>query len=120
MRAVFMRKETEIYADEFQVARVITLPLEQYAEFTKHLYRAYDFIEENIDLMQLLDGVRHCILVTGEGVDEGVLVESEGSSYARYSAFVPSVREIIRHYEAMNPQEVNEELPESIGQEMKM
>lgn len=120
MRAVFMRKEPEIDANEFQVEKVISLPLEKYVEFTKHLYRDYDFIEENIDLMQLLDDVRHCILVTGEGVDEGVLVESEGSSYARYSAFVPSVREIIRQYEAMNPQEVNVELQNEPGMGMKM
>lgn len=120
MRAVFMRKEPEISAKEFQVMKVINLPLEKYVEFTRNLYRCYDFIEENRDLMQVKDDVLCCILVTGEGVDEGVLVESEGAPYARYSSFVPSVREIIRQYETMSPQEVNEELPESIGQEMKM
>lgn len=31
-------------------------------------------------------------------MDEGVLVESEGSAYARYSAFVPFAQEIIRQY----------------------
>ena len=120
MRAVFIKKETKVYADEFQVAKIISLPLEQYVEFTNHLYRDYDFIEENIDLMYVRDGVRQCILVTGEGVDEGVLVESEGSPYARYSAFVPSVREIIRQYEAMNPKKVNEESQQDTGMEMKM
>jgi len=39
--------------------------------------------------------VWHCLLVTGEGMEDGVLVESEGSSYARYSSFVPSVKEIM-------------------------
>lgn len=39
------------------------------------------------------DGVWHCLLVAGEGMDEGVLVESEGSAYARYSAFVPFAQE---------------------------
>ena len=43
----------------------------------------------------------HCLLVTGEGMEDGVLVESEGSSYARYSAFVPSVKEIMEQYQAM-------------------
>ena len=38
------------------------------------------------------------LLVAGEGMDEGVLVESEGSAYARYSAFVPFAQEIIRQY----------------------
>lgn len=34
-------------------------------------------------------------------MDEGVLVESEGSAYARYSAFVPSAQGIIRQYQDM-------------------
>ncbi len=101
MRAVFMRKEPEIEAFEFQVEKVITLPAEQYAYFTQHLMKDYDFIKENVDLMCEKDGVWHCLLVTGEGMDEGVLVESEGSSYARYSAFVPSAQEIIRQYQDM-------------------
>ena len=81
MRAVFMRKEPEIDTKEFQVEKVITLPSEQYAYFTQHLMKEHDFIKEN--------------------VDEGVLVESEGSAYARYSAFVPFAQEIIRQYQDM-------------------
>lgn len=98
MRAVFMRKEPEIDTKEFQVEKVITLPSEQYAYFTQHLMKEHDFIKENVDLMYEKDGVWHCLLVAGEGMDEGVLVESEGSAYARYSAFVPFAQEIIRQY----------------------
>ena len=98
MRAVFMRKEPEIDTKEFQVEKVITLPSEQYAYFTQHLMKEHDFIKENVDLMYEKDGVWHCLLVAGEGMNEGVLVESEGSAYARYSAFVPFAQEIIRQY----------------------
>ena len=58
-------------------------------------------MKENVDLMYEKDGVWHCLLVAGEGMDEGVLVESEGSAYARYSAFVPFAQEIIRQYQDM-------------------
>ena len=54
-----------------------------------------------MDLMCEKDGVWHCLLVTGEGTEDGVLVESEGSSYGRYSAFVPSVKEIMEQHQAM-------------------
>ena len=101
VRAVFMRKEPEIDTKEFQVEKVITLPSEQYAYFTQHLMKEHDFIKENVDLMYEKDGVWHCLLVTGEDMDEGVLVESEGSAYARYSAFVPFAQEIIRQYQDM-------------------
>ena len=91
MRAVFMRKEPEIDTKEFQVEKVITLPSEQYAYFTQHLMKEHDFIKENVDLMYEKDGVWHCLLVAGEGMDEG----------ARYSAFVPFAQEIIRQYQDM-------------------
>ena len=87
MRAVFSRKEPKIEAKEFCVEKVIMLPAGEYESFTNHLMHRHDFIRENVDFMYEKDGVRHCLLVTGEGMEEGVLVESEGSSYARYFAF---------------------------------
>lgn len=101
MRAVFFRKEPEIEANEFCVEKVIVLPANEYESFTKHLMHDYDFIRDNVDLMCEKDGVWHCLLVTGEGMEDGVLVESEGSSYARYATFVPSTGEIIRQYQAI-------------------
>lgn len=45
---------------------------------------------ENKDLMcQDKEGVYHCLLVTGEGRRDGVLVEAEGYDYARYASYVP-------------------------------
>ena len=34
-------------------------------------------------------------------MEEGVLVESEGSAYARYSSFVPCVKEIMEQYQTI-------------------
>lgn len=108
-----MRKEPEVEAYEFCVEKVIVLPQEEYDRFTKHLMRDYDFIRDNVHLMGEQDGVWHCLLVTGEDMEDGVLVESEGSSYARYSAFVPSVKGIIEQHQAM--QETQND-----GMQMKM
>lgn len=108
MRAIFFRKESEIRAREFTLTKVITLPIEQYTAFTQNLLQDYDFIRENVDLMGEKDGVWQCILVTGDGTDEGVLVESEGASYARYAAFVPSVKVIIEQYQAMQELQAND------------
>ena len=49
-------------------------------------------------------GVSHCLLVLGKGRDDGVLVESEGSAYARYSAFVPHARSLVNQeqYPSLN------------------
>ena len=108
MRALFMRKESEIEAQEAVVEKVVVLPKEEYIRFTERLLADYDFIKENVDLMREENGVWHCLLVTGEGINEGVLVESEGSSYARYSAFVPVVNEIIEQHERMQESQASE------------
>lgn len=102
MKAVFFRKEPEVKANEFCVEKVITLPAKEYEAFTRNLLHDYDFIRDNVDLMCEKDGVWHCLLVTGEGMDDGVLVESEGSSYARYSSFVPSVSALITQENSMD------------------
>lgn len=120
MRAEFSRKEPEVRAREFQVKKVICLPPDEYAHFTQNLLNNYDFIAENADLMGVEHGVWQCILVTGEGMEEGVLVESEGASYARYSAFVPSVKEIISQYQEMKTEQAEEILTEESVPQMKM
>ena len=68
MRAVFSRKEPKIEAKEFCVEKVIMLPAGEYESFTNHLMHRHDFIRENVDFMYEKDGVRHCLLVTGEGM----------------------------------------------------
>lgn len=46
-------------------------------------------ILENKDIMcEDKEGVYHCLLVTGEGKRDGVLVESKGYDYARYASYV--------------------------------
>ena len=87
-----------------------------YESFTNHLMHKHDFIRENLDFMYEKDGVRHCLLVTGEGMEEGVLVESEGSSYARYFAFVPSVSGILEQEQAVKETQTLSMIKES-GQE---
>ncbi len=113
MRAVFFRKEPEINAKEVTIQKVITLPTGEYVEFTKNLLQDHDFLKENAELMGEKEGVWQCILVTGADVDEGVLVQSEGATYARYSSFVPSVKELIHQY-----QEMQKEQKEKMEQEI--
>lgn len=90
-RAVFMRKDNKISASEFVVEKIVELPQREYEFFTANMMNDYSFIKENKELMYLEQNIWHCLLVVGEDGNEGVLVESDGSDYARYSAFVPDV-----------------------------
>ena len=94
--AQFRRKESVIQQDECEIVKVVELTREEFHHFKNNLLDDYDFISENNDLMCVdKTGTTHCILVLGDDYDEGILVNSEGSSYARYSALLPNARSFI-------------------------
>ena len=73
-----------------EIEKKVCLSAGEFEEFLRNPLEGLPCIEENIDLMQEdRDGIYHCLLVTGEGRSEGVLVESEGYGYARYASYVP-------------------------------
>ena len=84
-----------LYKPDFQfrqakVEKKVCLPAGEFEEFLKNPLGDMPCIVENIDLMQEdQEGIYHCLLVTGEGRRDGVLVESEGYRYARYASYVP-------------------------------
>ena len=91
--AQLMRKEPELRVDRCKVEAVVELDRNRFADFRTHLFENQEFIKEYRDLMyQDRDGVSHCLLVLGEGEEDGILVEGEGSLYARYSALLPNAR----------------------------
>ena len=73
-----------LYKPDFQfrqakVEKKVCLPAGEFEEFLKNPLGDMPCIVENIDLMQEdQEGIYHCLLVTGEGRRDGVLVESEG------------------------------------------
>jgi len=90
-KAIFHRKVDDFEPKNCVIEKVISLSSRDYGTFSKNMLADYDFIKDNIDL-QYCDnnGVFHCLLVVGEDRKDGILVESEGSSYARHSAFLPN------------------------------
>ena len=69
-----------------EVCKVICLTDKEYAFFKKHLMYEYDFLRKNADGMGFRNGIRQCVLVMGETSEDGVLVDSSGYGYARYTA----------------------------------
>lgn len=89
------RKDTQIETSPCVVEKTIELSADEYKTFSQNLMDEYDFISENSDYMYQRDGILHCLLVLGKDQNDGILVEAEGSAYARYSAFVPNARLLI-------------------------
>lgn len=95
--ARLMRKEAELRVDRCKVEAVTELDRETFSTFENHMVCDYDFIHDHLDYMyQDSDGINHCLLVLCEGQEDGVLVESEGADYARYSALLPNARSFMQ------------------------
>ena len=96
IKADFRRKETEINTKDCVVDKVIKLSGAEFDRFSRNLMREWDFIRDNpIDTVVDKEGRYHCLLVTGEGRRDGILVNSEGANYARCSAFIPSAEDLL-------------------------
>lgn len=74
---------------------MVVLPDDQYEQFTKNMLREYDFIRQHQNEMYQEGDVVHCILVKGQNSQDGVLVNSEGGSYARYTAYLPAAESFL-------------------------
>lgn len=97
------RKDTCVETNTCSIDKAIELTEFEFNHFCKHLMQDYPFIQDNaIWMTEDENEVCHCLLVTGIGHDEGILVCSEGASYARYTAVVPQARQLLlpkRNYE---------------------
>ena len=90
-KAIFERKTDDFQPKDCVIEKVIELTSQQYDAFSKNMLADYDFIKDNKALQYCdAEGTYHCILVVGEDGNDGILVESEGSDYARYAAFLPN------------------------------
>jgi hypothetical protein len=100
MRANFVKKACSIEAMKasinigngslYIIEEIVEIEPAEYEKFTNNLLEDYDFIDEHKNVMYV-DGekVWHCVLVKAKGRRDGILVESEGASYARYTAYYP-------------------------------
>jgi len=114
--AVFRRKETDIEITNAVIEKVVHLSGAEFDSFSKNLLKDWGFILDNpIERSYDAQGRCHCLLVVGEGRKDGILVNSEGGSYARYSALLPNVNEFLmaNQYPALG--ELNKKLEEVVN-----
>src|SRR5690554_451552 len=82
-------KEQIVPQDIFVIEKVVEISIEKFNNFLEDMLADKDFIDVNKDLMYVdKDNVWHVILVTSKEADFGILIQSEGYPYARYSAYI--------------------------------
>lgn len=93
-------KQSEYNTHEVIVEKVITLYGRSFSELKDHPLRDDPHIAENRDLMCIDDNdAAHCLLMVDSDSGDGILVESEGSSYARKSQFISNARALVESNE---------------------
>jgi len=111
IQAAFERKP-DFRLRDVVIETVIRLPKEEYEQFLNSPCGTYEFIKKNSKLMHMDEksGVFYCMLVTGDGHRDGVLVEAEGYPYARYTSYVPDATALC--YDSLS--KVNEILAKAV------
>ena len=88
-------KQTDFDISSCSIMETKELSAEEFAKFLKHPLAEYDFLKEfNRKDYGYQNGNKPCIMVLGEGSNDGVCVYTSGANYARYSAYIPNARQI--------------------------
>lgn len=88
-----------------RVDKVVELSQNEFREFISNPLDYYDFIREfNKEDHPIYEDARTCLLVLGENEKDGILIDSQGYDYARYSAYVPNARSLTQQeqYPSLN------------------
>jgi len=102
-KAVFIRKACDLgdlrrmaekydkKAEPYVIEKTVKLSKNEFDSLKCDFFMERTWITENLDKMWK-DESWHCILATSKGEKIGILIESEGYDYARYSAVIEERR----------------------------
>ena len=103
-------KQVEIQPVRCDIVCVVELSHAEFYDFQFNPLADHDFITEHLpDLKTDELYAIPCMLVLGEGVDDGILVDPQGYDYARYTAYIPMARQLFQNEQIESENEVPEE-----------
>lgn len=91
INAVLRHKEPEIKPRAYEVSDVITLSDAEYRNLQDELLKDREYLKGRT-------GQDTCVLLLSETDDDGILVDTQGYDYPRYSAFVPKAKVIVNSF----------------------
>ena len=110
INAQLRSKQEEIQPVRCDIACSVELSNAEFYDFQFNPLAVYDFILEHQPV--LMTDEFHaipCMLVLGEGVDDGILVDPQGYDYARYTAYIPMARQLFQNEQVESEDEAVEE-----------
>lgn len=101
------RKESEYRPRRCIVEKAVPVPHEEFLNMRETLMQSHPLITENIGIMYCdSEENLHCLLVYDKEQGDGLLIESEGSDYARYSQYIPNAKLMYEDHISHNLQEM--------------
>ncbi|MBQ8348473.1 MAG: hypothetical protein IJY19_02350 [Ruminococcus sp.] len=125
INTTLIRKESEFRTKSCVVEKAIAVSNAEFENLKRHPLRDNRLIAENVDMMYCdRDDKYHCLLIYDEEQGDGLLIESEGTSYARYSQYISRAKELVeKHLQPdikVEADSVNEDLSEETEMNMTM
>ena len=81
------------------VEKAIAVSNAEFENLKRYPLRDNRLIAENVDIMYCdRDDNYHCLLIYDEEQGDGLIIESEGTSYARYSQYIPGAKELVEKH----------------------
>lgn len=101
------RKPTELAVNGCIIEKAIPVSHRKFEAITKAPLRDEPLIAENKDIMYFDSkyNMYHCLLIYDKDFGDGIVVNSEGSDYARYAQYIPQAKVI---YEQHRSTHINE------------
>ena len=91
-------KQERIEPTRCEVNCVVEIPYDAFIQFLDNPLMDYDFIKAHLNELQQKDyTTASCMLVLGKNQSDGILVDPQGYSYARYTAYIPNARTLLQH-----------------------
>lgn len=89
-------KQDRIKPIRCEVNCVVEIPYDEFIRFRDNPLKDYDFIKVHLDELEQKDNsTASCMLVIGKNQSDGILVDPQGYSYARYTAYIPNARGLL-------------------------
>ena len=91
INATLTLKQPRITVTPCEVSDVIELPYKEYSNLMNNLLADREYLAGRTEK-------DCCLIILCENSDDGLLVDTQGYAYPRYSAFLPKARQIVETF----------------------
>ena len=106
IKAVFNCKHNCLLPKKCAIEKVVELENSVFRTFSNDTLAYYDFIKENSEISgKNENGEQRVFLVMPKNGDDGIIINTEGYEYAKYTSYMPNARQLLNAPEQKQTQE---------------